>query len=109
MSYEPKEWQCGDTITAEDLNRMEQGIAEAGQGGGGSAPLEVRKVLVSGDSYRLDKTWQEIYDAFPNVFYEESRNGAGGKAPIASVLVDMGNALTPFLAVEPTDYPETLK
>ena len=34
MSYTPKQWQCGDTISAEELNRMEQGIVEAGQGGG---------------------------------------------------------------------------
>lgn len=32
--YTPKNWQCGETITAEDLNHMEQGIAEASEGGG---------------------------------------------------------------------------
>ena len=26
MAYTPKEWQCGDAITADDLNRMEEGI-----------------------------------------------------------------------------------
>lgn len=39
MAYTPKTWQCNDTITADELNRMEQGIAEASQGGGGVAPL----------------------------------------------------------------------
>ncbi len=29
MAYIPKEWSCGDAITADDLNRMEQGIAQA--------------------------------------------------------------------------------
>lgn len=29
MSYTPTEWQTGDTITAEKLNNMENGIAEA--------------------------------------------------------------------------------
>lgn len=29
MAYKPKEWVCGDTITAEELNRMEQGIKNA--------------------------------------------------------------------------------
>ena len=28
MSYTPKEWQCGDTITAEAMNHIEQGIAQ---------------------------------------------------------------------------------
>lgn len=30
MSYEPKTWECGETITAEALNHMEQGIASGG-------------------------------------------------------------------------------
>ncbi len=28
-----KTWSCGDTITADDLNRMEDGIDEAFSGG----------------------------------------------------------------------------
>ena len=32
MAYTPKEWQCGDTITAEELNRMEEGISSASGG-----------------------------------------------------------------------------
>ena len=36
MAYTPKTWQCDDTITADELNRMEQGIAEASSGGGDS-------------------------------------------------------------------------
>ena len=78
MSYEPKEWQCGDTITAEDLNRMEQGIA---QGGGGSAPLEIHR-NDDGNSVVLDKTWQEISDAFPNAFLEYTEDDEDGDAVI---------------------------
>lgn len=32
MAYNPTEWKCGDTITAEKLNKMEDGIANAGGG-----------------------------------------------------------------------------
>lgn len=32
MTFEPKEWQCGEVITADDLNRIEQGVAEANSG-----------------------------------------------------------------------------
>ena len=32
MAYEPKTWQCGEVVTADDLNRIERGIAEAGGG-----------------------------------------------------------------------------
>ena len=28
MSYTPTEWACGDTITAEKLNKLENGLAE---------------------------------------------------------------------------------
>lgn len=33
MAYTPKVWQCGDTISAEELNRMEEGISSASGGG----------------------------------------------------------------------------
>lgn len=33
MAYEKQEWKCGDSITAEKLNHMEDGIANAGRGG----------------------------------------------------------------------------
>ena len=33
MAYEPKTWQCGEVVTANDLNRIERGIAEASGGG----------------------------------------------------------------------------
>ena len=39
MSYEPNEWQSGDTVTAAHLNRIEQGIAEAAESGGGGLLL----------------------------------------------------------------------
>ena len=34
MAYTPKTWACDDTITADDLNHIERGIAESGGGGG---------------------------------------------------------------------------
>ena len=30
MAYTPTEWNCGDTITAEKMNKIEQGIADSG-------------------------------------------------------------------------------
>ena len=32
MSYEPTVWQTGDTVTAEKLNKLEQGVTNAGGG-----------------------------------------------------------------------------
>ena len=37
MAYEKQEWKCGDVVTAEKLNHMEDGIAEAS--GGGTADI----------------------------------------------------------------------
>lgn len=58
MAYEPKTWECGDTITAEELNRMEQGIAEASQSGGGTTWYKftvknTSAVTISANSSRL--------------------------------------------------------
>ena len=33
MAYTPKTWACDETITADGLNHIEQGIAEASSGG----------------------------------------------------------------------------
>lgn len=33
MAYEPKVWECGETIAADALNHLEQGVANAGGGG----------------------------------------------------------------------------
>lgn len=49
MAYTKQTWTTGDTITAEKLNHMEDGIA------GGTA-------IVDGITGTLDKTWQEIFD-----------------------------------------------
>ena len=40
MAYEPKEWVCGETITADALNHIEEGIEEC-CGGASGVVLEV--------------------------------------------------------------------
>lgn len=58
MSYTPTTWETGDTITAEKLNNMEQGIAGA----------SVFKVTFTWDSddttFVPDKTYAETLAAF---------------------------------------------
>lgn len=48
MTYEPKTWACGDTITADDLNHIEQGIAESGGGDAGYECTEIRTTVFNG-------------------------------------------------------------
>lgn len=59
MAYTPNTWATGDTITAQKLNNMEQGIANSGA-------LVVNLAWIPDDEFgnsTLDKTWQEIHDA----------------------------------------------
>lgn len=51
MSYTPTTWQTGDTITAAGLNKIEQGVANAGSA-----------VIITDDGTALDKTFAEIYN-----------------------------------------------
>lgn len=60
MAYEPKTWACGDTITADDLNHIEQGVAEAGGGGGG---LDSFDVIQTGESqYTSSMSYSDLDD-----------------------------------------------
>lgn len=45
MAYTPKTWQCGETIMADDLNHMEQGIAQ----GGAVEPLIVHQQVMTAE------------------------------------------------------------
>jgi hypothetical protein len=60
MSYTPTEWKTGDVITADKLNNMESGIADAGSGGSGSGDVLVVTVTESDGDYSCDKTFAEM-------------------------------------------------
>ena len=45
MAYEKQIWQCGDTITADKLNHMEDGIANSGGG-----IVYITPTVIDGDS-----------------------------------------------------------
>lgn len=66
MAYEKTTWNCGDTITAEKLNNLENGVEEALECCSGGGLICTATVTVNEDNYAcyiLDKTWQEIHDA----------------------------------------------
>lgn len=46
--YVPTQWSCGDTITAEKLNKLEQAVAEASEGG--SSDFSTAQVTFVNDS-----------------------------------------------------------
>lgn len=60
MSYTKQTWATGDVITANKMNHMEDGIANAGGG-----ILFVHETYdEETEIYWLDKTWKEIKDAY---------------------------------------------
>ncbi len=65
MSYSEYTWQTGETITAEKLNNLEEGIQDALDCCGGASESDVFYVTVSfdGSSFVADKTNAEIWDA----------------------------------------------
>ncbi len=63
MSYEPTTWETGDTITANKLNKMENGIADAND----LAPLLVTVTVTTEDNttyHTANKTFNEVNTAF---------------------------------------------
>lgn len=70
MSYEPKTWECGETITADALNHIEQGIADSGGGTTliveevSSRDATAEECVNGGVVATFNHTWQEVKDAY---------------------------------------------
>lgn len=62
MSYEPTNWKSGDTVTSAKLNKMEQGIANAGGGNVVVVGVEVVNTE-NGATATFDKTFAELKTA----------------------------------------------
>ena len=67
MAYTKQTWQTGDTVTAEKLNHMENGI--------GSGGVLVVNMVYERLKVELDKTWKEIRDAAFAVVYGDNGEG----------------------------------
>jgi hypothetical protein len=107
--YEAHKWKIGEEITSEKLNHIEKGIEEAGGDiqtnitdpqdgqtlkydaasgkwvnaeGGGSSTLVVHTTTGSDDAVVMDKTWQEIYNAMPNVMEESEDDSFQLRQPV---------------------------
>ena len=56
MAYEKQSWKTGDIITQQKMNHIEDGIVN-------SEPMIIHLIQQDENTFRYDKTWQEIYDA----------------------------------------------
>lgn len=70
MAYEPTEWKKGDKITAEKMNKLENGVANINPR---VLVLEYEALPESQDQYTLGRviniTAQEIIDAYENGYF----------------------------------------
>lgn len=65
MSYTPTNWKTGDVVTSSKLNKLENGVADAGGGGW----LAVEATYSESDQvYTCTKKAGEIFAARPNVY-----------------------------------------
>lgn len=90
MAYTPKTWQCGETIMADDLNHMEQGIAQ----GGAVEPLKFNVVETYSQTpnehrFTINGMFAEILNAFdqgiPIILWFSNTSSSGTQ--IQSMLV----------------------
>jgi len=115
MSYEPTTWKSGDVVTSSKLNKIEQGIANAGGGGG----LVVTLTIVGGDT-TCDKTAGEMATALSNgthIVFKEADDSGINYYPLAYAFIsDDGytfvfisdletNRAVALLATSADDYP----
>ena len=56
MAYEPTTWKSGDVVTSAKLNKLENGVKDAG-------PLMIGFSVFGPNGETLDHTWQQIHDA----------------------------------------------
>ena len=102
MSYEPTVWKDGDLVTSAKLNKLEQGVAN----GGGVL------VVHADDNGKLDRTWQEIYDAdFAVLQVIEDDEKAIAQIGVIGVennnyYIRLDGFAQTFSASAPDDYPE---
>lgn len=94
MAYTPTNWECGDVVTAELLNKLEEAVENLsvivdGMDGGDSKFV----IGVDTSTNTLDKTWQEIYDAMNQgqsaVVRFSTPTGSIHESPETSVVVSV--------------------
>ena len=99
MAYEPTNWQAGDIVTSAKLNKLEQGVANSGG----------ILVVHEDENGRLDKTWQEIYNA-ELAFKQEIDNDYKSVDLIRQIGVEDNTYYVQFASFSyttssPDDYP----
>ena len=124
--YIAREWSNGDIVTASNLNQIENGVEAVTEESeflvvnmtettesetGGKTEVQL-KMADSTPTYTLDKTWQQIYDAFPKVYLCGQMEGITVKYIVETVFFRDGeysiyNGEMQFVTDSPNGYPSS--
>lgn len=75
MAYTPTQWNTGDTITASALNKIENGIANAGGGGGWDAVIRLTHANNTGLDTDVNLTPSIVSGSFAQLHDKISNGG----------------------------------
>ena len=114
MSYTPKTWQCGEKITAEALNRLEQSVASASGGDTIIFTIEERPATaeecpnqeVQSSVYTYSHSWQELHDALSQdkrVIYKRMSDEDGVMIGIITTVLHDSSYLAYALVASPSE------
>lgn len=110
MAYTKQNWECGDLITADKMNHIEDGIEDASSGGGSLIVTVTSRTATaeecSGGGYveEYSHSWQEIYDALASgtpCYYGYVYEGIAALEPIVGAEIESN--LYKVICIEATD------
>ena len=101
MAYEKQTWQCGEVVTADKLNHMEDGIEQASQGGGGDASTVTMHTIDAGTSdeytYISEEDANKVFNRYPLGYkLAQIADGVDSGAQIGMHLVQATPTLTVY-------------
>lgn len=98
MAYTPTEWATGDTVSADKLNNIENGIKA------------LNTLVVKIIDNVMNRTFKQISDAYkvghPVIILDESTNEYGQITLLSATLYTIESGFGAFVAESDSDYPE---
>lgn len=103
MAYIPTEWQTGDVITAERLNKAENGIAAA-------YPVVLTGTVDDQDTLHLGKSWDDLMDlsGVPVFAQMDVSDTNQNRYFLARIYADNGAYYAVFVSVDTNQNPSVL-
>lgn len=101
MSYNKYTWQTGETITAEKLNNLEEGVQEALEGD--SSVFYVDFATSDGQEWTANKTYAEIMDAYNGGSFLVGRCPFAPGVNVLISFVEVGNGQAIFRHYMPSE------